>query len=194
MNILIFTYLLSVQSHVLYNKTVMQELKKPCEKNFSVSSSFQLNSSQFPDKNKPLDSKLFRFPWCKLKLSWYPALHSSIRVCEWLTLNDRTQQSFPISSPQLLSGAAGFKFVYKQITSEYICSDTSNKWFWIRMHYGIIFSCVETSKANRGLFFIWLFMKSNTAGGQDLLPWPDCRLRQMPIFLSYIFCIGRGCS
>lgn len=58
--------------------------------------------------------------------------------------------------------------------SDYICSDGTNKWFFIIMHYGIIFSCMENFKDQQWPVFSLIIheglLKRSSEGGQDLLP------------------------
>ncbi len=70
---------------------------------------------------------------------------------------------FQVPYPQFLSKAAGFLVYVLLKLSDYICSDGTNKYFFIIMHCGIIFSCMENFK-EWPVFFLWLFMKVSWKG------------------------------
>lgn len=79
--------------------------------------------------------------------------------------------------------------------SDYICSDGTNKYFFIIMHYGIIFSCMENFKEQQWpvfFFSLWLFMKVSWKGAakedrtycHDLIT-VCCRCRFYRIFIFW---------
>lgn len=73
-----------------------------------------------------------------------------------------------------LQGGLDFVLCLPLKLYDYICSDGTNKWFFIIMHYGIIFSSMENFKDQQWPVFSLIIheglLKRSSEGGQDLLP------------------------
>ncbi len=111
---------------------------------------------------------------------WCPTLHVNQNAINLL--------HFQVPYPQFLSKAAGFLVCVLLKLSDYICSDGTKKYFFIIMHCGIIFSCMENIKEWPVFFSLIIhegLLKRSSEGGQDLLPWPDYSLLQMPILMNF---------
>lgn len=89
----------------------------------------------------------------------------------WLTLTLHVNQTannlfpFQVHMPSVsLQGGLDFVLCLPLKLSDYICSDGTNKWFFIIMHYGIIFRSMENFKDQEWPVFLWLFMKVSWKG------------------------------
>lgn len=73
-------------------------------------------------------------------------------VIWWLTLtlhinqNAKNRSPFQVYVLSFTARRVDFGLCLPLKLSDYICSDGTNKWFFIIMHYGIIFSCMENFK------------------------------------------------